>query len=220
MAKLYARLGAMGSSKSAQLLMVKHNYESQNKGVFVFTSELDNRSGVGRVTSRVGISSEAYAVKDSDDLFQIINTINSIMFSDFKTGKDRLSCILVDEVQFFSEKHIEQLAKIVDELGISVICYGLKTDFMSRLFEGSKRLLELADSIEEVKTTCHFCNSKATQNLKTSGGKAVYEGEQIQIGDEEYFSVCRYHYYSPLLDKKDFKKTLDKSIWLCYNNII
>ena len=217
MAKLYARLGAMGSSKSAQLLMVKHNYESQNKGVFVFTSELDNRSGIGRVTSRVGISSEAYAVKESDDLFQIIDNIVS---SDFKTGKDGLSCILVDEVQFFSEEHIEQLAKIVDELGVPVICYGLKTDFMSRLFEGSKRLLELADSIEEIKTTCHFCNSKATQNLKTTGGKAVYEGEQIQIGDEEYFSVCRYHYYNPLLVKKDLKKALDKSIWLCYNNIV
>lgn len=202
MAKLYARLGAMGSSKSAQLLMVKHNYESQGKGVFVFTSELDNRSGIGRVTSRVGISSEAYAVKESDDLFQIIDN----------SGKDRLSCILVDEVQFFSEKHIEQLSKIVDELEVPVICYGLKTDFMSRLFEGSKRLLELADSIEEIKTTCHFCNSKATQNLKTTGGKAIYEGEQIQIGDEEYFSVCRYHYYNPLLVKKDLKKALDKSI--------
>lgn len=188
MAKLYARFGTMGSSKSANLLMVAKNYELQNKKVLVFTSHIDNRSGeYGMIASRTGMSRKATTIFPFTDVFDEVK---------LKSKYTDIHCVLVDEVQFLSVENIEQLAKVVDKLGIPVICYGLKTDFQSNLFDASKRLVELADSIEEVKTTCYKCNRKAIMNLRTVDGEPTYEGEQIQVGDMEYFAVCREHYYN------------------------
>lgn len=191
MSKLYARFGTMKSSKSANLLMVAKNYELQNKEIITLTSETDNRNGVGFITTRAGIEKrQCDAVIGKDD--SVVEIFDKILKEKFPKT---ISCILVDECQFLSQNHIQELAKIVDNANIPVICYGLKTDFKGRLFDGSKRLIELADSIEEIKNTCQFCNKKATMNLRTVNNIGTDSGEQIQIGDTEYHPVCREHYF-------------------------
>lgn len=191
MSKLYARFGTMKSSKSANLLMVAKNYELQNKEIITLTSEIDNRHGVGFITTRAGIEKrQCDAVIGKDD--SIIEIVDKILKEKFPKT---ISCILVDECQFLSQNHIQELAKLVDKVNIPVICYGLKIDFKGRLFDGSKRLIELADSIEEIKNTCQFCNKKATMNLRTVNNIGTDSGEQIQIGDTEYHPVCREHYF-------------------------
>nr|WP_275441335.1 thymidine kinase [Brevibacillus laterosporus] len=186
-AQLYFRYGAMNASKSIQLLTVAHNYEQSGKKVMVFTPEIDDRYGVGMVASRVGISREAFPIQNTTDLYRVVNE-----------EQEQPHCVLVDEGQFLSEEHVRQLARIVDELNIPVIVYGLLKDFKNQLFPGSQALLCEADKIEEIKTVCVFCNKKATHILKFQQGKPVYTGETIQIGGEEtYSSVCRRHYYQP-----------------------
>lgn len=193
MAQLYFRYGTMNAGKSLQLLAVKHNYEEKGEKVWVVTSALDDRNGVGKVTSRVGLETEATAISRDDPL--------EIEWGYYLTkNKGELpACVLVDEAEFLTTEQVSDLAAIVDEYGVPVICYGLKVDFMGRLFEGSKALLELADKIEEIKTVCQFCDNKATMNLRLADGKPVREGEQVVIGDSEYISVCRNHYYSPVI---------------------
>lgn len=187
MAKLYFKYGAMNSGKSIEIIKVAHNYEEQNKPVKIFTSALDTRQEVGIVASRTGFERAAEAITDETDLYQEISQINEQLF-----------CILIDEAQFLKKHHIIELARVVDELGIPVMAFGLKNDFSNELFEGSKYLLLYADKIEELKTICWFCHKKATMNLRIHDGKPVYAGEQIQIGgNESYLPVCRKCYDRP-----------------------
>ena len=187
MAQFYFKYGAMNSGKSIEILKVAHNYEEQNKAVQIFTSAVDVRSGLGKVASRIGFERDAIAITDDMDLFETIQSIET-----------KLYCILIDEAQFLTKEHILQLARVVDELDIPVMAFGLKNDFMNRLFEGSEYLLLYAEKIEEIKTICWYCGKKAIMNLRVNNGKPVYEGEQIQIGgNESYYPVCRYHYFHP-----------------------
>lgn len=187
MAQLYFRYGAMNASKSIQLLTVAHNYEQSGKKVIVFTPAIDDRFGVGKVASRVGVSRDAIPISDDTDLFDIVHKAQS-----------KPDCVLVDEGQFLLRHHVKQLTRIVDDLGIPVIVYGLLKNFKNELFEGSEALLCEADKIEEIKTVCVYCNKKATHIVKFQDEVPVYSGETIQIGGEEtYSSVCRHHYYHP-----------------------
>lgn len=204
MAKLYFYYGAMGSSKSMNLLMAAHNYESQGKSVLVFTSGIDTRAGKNLIKSRVGPFRVARPVFDSTNIFYKVKEY-------IETDND-LYAILLDEVQFYTQAHISQLSDIVDDLGIPVLAYGLKTDFTGKLFEGAQALLEQADRIDEIKTICTFCNKKATHNLRTIDKHPIFHGEQIQIGDDEYYPVCRKHHKRPILDNNEHIKVLSPRI--------
>lgn len=186
MAKLYFRYGAVSSAKTMNLLAVAHNYERQGKGVMVLKPAFDTRFGEEDVVSRAGIDRRANRTVQDD---------TELDFTEFE-GSD---CVLVDEAQFLSAAVIDQLREVTRRLGIPVICYGLRTDFRTHLFEGSRRLMELADSIEEIKTTCAFCNRKALLNLKHLDGVATLVGPSKQLGAEElYQPVCYAHYMEKL----------------------
>ncbi|MCD5422960.1 thymidine kinase [Limosilactobacillus fermentum] len=205
MAQLFFKYGAMNSGKSIELLKIAHNYEEQGKKVMVLTSALDNRSGVGVVSSRIGISQPATPVSQEDSILRIVNaTLSTTTYVDGRAIWPE--CILVDEAQFLTAQQVADLATIVDSQDVPVICFGLKTDFQGKLFEGSKALFEMADKLEETKTVCQWCDHKATMNLRTVDGAPTYDGDQIQIGDQEYISVCRYHYTNPLIRATKNKK--------------
>jgi thymidine kinase len=188
MAKLYFRYGAMGSSKTLNLLAVAHNYRHQGKKVLLMKPDFDIRFGKERIMSRAGLEMQADILISSEESLRGIDY----------TG---ISCILVDEAQFLTAKAIEELRMISLKWDIPVICYGLRTDFKSYLFEGSARLMELSDSVEEVKSTCHYCNRKSTMNLKLIDGIAVNEGATIELGAEEkYFPTC-YRCYRREIDR-------------------
>jgi thymidine kinase len=178
MAKLYFRYGTVGSAKTLNLLAVAHNYRQQGKRIVLLKPELDTRFGRERIKSRAGLEMDADILVSPD---------TKLLEMDW----DDISCVLVDEVQFISSVHIEELRKITLNENIPVICYGLRSDFRTRLFEGSRRLMELADSIEEVKATCHYCNRKSIVNLKHVNGIAALDGPSVQLGTEEkYYPVC------------------------------
>ena len=187
MAQLFFKYGAMNSGKSIEILKVAHNYEEQNKPVVLMTSGIDTRSGVGQVKSRIGISKEALPIFEETDIFSVVQTLGYTPY-----------CVLIDEAQFLSARHVLDLTKIVDELKIPVMAFGLKNDFRNELFEGSKSLLLYADKIEEMKTICWFCHKKAIMYLRYVNHVPVYEGKQVQIGgNETYYPVCRQHYVNP-----------------------
>lgn len=190
MAQLFFKYGAMNSGKSIEILKVAHNYEEQNKNVLIFTSALDDRYKSGFVSSRIGMQREAIPIDTYTDMYTIV-----------KEASVSLSCVLVDEVQFVSKEHVLQMVKIVDELHIPVMGFGLKNDFQNELFEGSKYMLLYADKIEEMKTICWFCEKKATMALRVDENKSpVREGKQIQIGgNDSYYPVCRKHHANPPL---------------------
>ena len=181
-AKLYFRYGTMDSAKTLNLLAVAHNYRKQGKRCLLMKPRLDDRFGAQVIRSRSGLEAEADLLVDPNEPLEL---------SQF----EGLDCVLVDEAQFLSEAIIDQLRDMTIDLRVPVICYGLRTDFQARLFPGSKRLLELADSIEEVKVTCYFCGKKAVFNLRMADGRAVFEGPQVDLGaDEKYVPVCWRHY--------------------------
>ena len=191
MAQLFFRYGAMNSGKSIEILKVAHNYEEQHKPVIIMTSAVDNRAGVGIVASRIGLKHKAVPIFAETNLYDKVCEINK-----------EANCVLIDEAQFLQKHHILEATRVVDELDIPVIAFGLKNDFRNELFEGSKYLLLYADKIEEMKTICWFCKHKATMNLRMQDGKPVYSGEQVEIGDIDTRSrVCRKHYYHPLLNQ-------------------
>ena len=190
MAQLYYKYGTMNSGKTIEILKVAHNYEEQGKPVVIMTSALDTRDGYGIVSSRSGMRREAVAITDNMDIFNFIKNL-----------PEKPYCVLIDESQFLSKENVNDLARVVDDLDIPVMAFGLKNDFQNHLFEGSRELLLLADKIEEIKTICQFCSKKATMVLRTENGKPVYEGNQIQIGgNETYIPVCRKHYFQPLIE--------------------
>lgn len=184
MAKLYFRYGTVGSAKTMNLLAVAHNYQQQKKQVVVLKPKMDIRFGVHEVKSRAGLAMAADHLITPDTVFKA---------HEFK-GTD---CIVVDEAQFLSSQVIDQFRAIATKENIPVICYGLRTDFRARLFEGSLRLLEVADSIEEIKTTCAYCNRKAIFNLKLLNGEPTLDGPTIELGAEEkYLPACSKCYQS------------------------
>lgn len=189
MSSLYFKHGTLRAGKSIELLKTAHNYEEQGKKVAILTSALDTRNGKGVVSSRIGKSRDAIAITEDMDIFDCA----------IENNFESLDCILVDEAQFLKRHHVIALSTIVDMYDVPVIAFGLKNDFKNRLFEGSEALLTYADNIEELKSMCAYCSKKATMNLRTLDGKPIYEGEQIQIGDEEYIAVCRKHYSYPEL---------------------
>ena len=186
MAKLYFRYGTMGSAKTLNLLAVAHNYRSQKKRVLILKPRVDSRYGPSVVESRAGLRAEADLLLDRD----------TVIDPELLRGLD---CVLVDEAQFLSGAMVEQLRRVTRTHSLPVICYGLRTDFRTRLFEGSARLMELADTIEEIKVTCQYCNKKAILNMRVVDGRPTVDGAQIQIGgDEAYVPVCYTCYASKL----------------------
>ena len=181
MAKLYFRYGAMGSSKSAQALITKFNYEEKEMRVWLLKPAVDTRDGVGVVTSRIGLSQPADVITADMDLFSIFQ----------EREREFYDVIIADEAQFFTPVQIEQLRDIVDLYNVPVFCYGLRTDFRTQLFPGSKRLLELADSISELKTVC-ACGGKAIVNARLDkDGTVRTQGAQVMLGgNERYVPMC------------------------------
>ncbi len=179
MAKLYFKYGAMGSSKTANALITKFNYEERGMRVWLVKPSIDDRDGANVIRSRIGLEEEAFIATSNIDLYE-----------KFK----ELGCyhvVITDECQFFSSAQIDQLRRIVDELEIPVLCFGLRTDFLTHLFEGSLRLLEVADSISEIKTICS-CGKKAIVNARIdANGRVVTEGGQILLGgNDSYVAMC------------------------------
>lgn len=182
MAKLIFRYGAMGSSKTANALMTRYNYMERGQKVVLLKPAIENRDGEKTIKSRIGIDAEC---EIAEDFLEKMKTW---------TSAPAYAAVIVDEAQFLSEESIDLLSDIVDTYGITVICYGLRTDFMGKLFTGSKRLFEMADIIEEIPTIC-WCGRKARCNARISNGKIVRTGEQIQMGgNESYISLCRKHF--------------------------
>ena len=186
MAKLYFHYSTMNAGKSTSLLQSSHNYRERGMRTLIYTAEVDQRGG-GRVHSRIGLSSEARQFTPGSDLFAEVAA---------EHAGQVVSCVLLDEAQFLTRDQVEQLARIVDELSIPVLCYGLRTDFRGELFPGSARLLALADELTELKTICH-CGRKATMVVRVGVDGAVEnDGAQVEIGgNERYISLCRRHYF-------------------------
>jgi thymidine kinase len=190
-AQLYFEYGAMGSGKSIEILKVAHNYESQDKEVLLLTPLVDDRDGIGVIASRIGLKRPATVVAEDENLYKMIRARKN----------DKLAAVLVDEAQFLRANQVDQLAYVVDDLNLPVMAFGLKQDAFNHLFEGSRRLLETADKLEEMKTICSFCGKKATTQLRIANGQPQYSGNQVQIGgDESYLPTCRKHWYHPILE--------------------
>lgn len=179
MAKLYFKYGAMGSSKTANALITKFNYEERGMKVWLIKPSIDDRDGADVVRSRIGLAASASVITPDLNIFE-----------EFKTHRD-CHVIIADECQFFTSNQIDQLRRIVDELDLPVLCFGLRTDFLTHLFDGSRRLFEVADSINEVKTICS-CGNKAIVNARIDEkGNVVTEGGQILIGgNDSYIAMC------------------------------
>lgn len=188
MAKLYFYYSAMNAGKSTTLLQSSYNYHERGMQTILFTPIIDDRHAVGKVHSRIGLNAPAIAFDKSFDLFA--STKEQIA-----AGLSRLKCVLVDEAQFLTKQQVQQLTQIADDLHIPVLAYGIRTDFRGELFEGSQYLLAWAEELAEIKTICH-CGRKATMNIRIDeNGKAMKEGEQVQIGgNESYVAACRVHF--------------------------
>ncbi len=180
MAKLYFKYGAMGSSKTAQALITKFNYEERGMRVWLIKPALDTRDGASAIRSRIGLSAECFPVSRDVDLLAL-----------YRSGYTHYDVIIADECQFFTEAQVDALRTIVNDYGIPVLCFGLRTDFLCRLFEGSRRLFEVADSIAEIKTICS-CGSKATVNARLDGNmRVVTAGAQVMLGGNDcYIAMC------------------------------
>lgn len=191
MAKLYFKYGAMGSSKSANALITKFNYEERGMKVWLIKPAVDVRDGKHILKSRIGLSAEADIIGENHSIIALLE------------NKSDIDVIISDECQFFTETQIDELREIVDFKGIPVMCFGLRTDFKTQLFEGSKRLFEVADSITEIKTICS-CGSKATVNARIDGnGFILTEGQQVLLGsNDSYIAMCHSCYSRAIRDKK------------------
>lgn len=180
MAKLYFKYGAMGSSKTAQVLITKFNYEERGMRVWLIKPATDVRDGEDVIRSRIGLSARCDALDKQADIFTLFNELHS-----------ECDVVIADECQFFTQDQIDQMRRVVDECGIPVLCFGLRTDFMTRLFPGSLRLFEVADSIAEIKTICE-CGSKAIVNARIDkDGNVLTAGKQVLLGgNDRYIAMC------------------------------
>jgi thymidine kinase len=194
MAKLYFYYSSMNAGKSTSLLQSSYNYRERGMSTLILAPAIDNRYGVGRVTSRIGLEAEATTFNRADDLFDIVETC---------LQEDPLHCVMVDEAQFLTKAQVFQLGEVSDRLGIPVLAYGLRTDFRGEPFEGSQYLLAWSDVLTELKAICH-CGSKATMVVRLDAdGNAITEGTQVEIGgNNRYVSMCRKHFKENFLRQK------------------
>ena len=186
MAKLYFHYATMNAGKSTLLLQASYNYRERGMNTLLFTAALDNRSGTGRIASRIGLGAEAETFEPDSDLFARVKAA---------VARDPLHCVFVDEAQFLTEDQVWQLARVADRLDVPVMAYGLRVDFQGKLFPGSQALLALADHLREVRTICR-CGRKATMVVRIgSDGKVARSGAQVEIGgNDKYVSLCRIHW--------------------------
>ncbi len=186
MAKLYFHYSTMNAGKSTTLLQASHNYKERGMATYLLTAQFDNRAGQGRIASRIGIGEPADTFAPGDDLFDRVGR---------QLAAAPVACVFIDEAQFLTPGQVWQLARAVDDLGVPIMCYGLRVDFRGELFPGSAALLALADEMREVRTICH-CGKKATMVVrKGADGRALTDGAQVQIGgNETYVSLCRRHW--------------------------
>ena len=195
MAKLYFKYGAMGSSKTAQALITKYNYEENDMQVWLLKPSADTRDGKATIRSRIGLEAECEVAAPDTDIYARYR-------DGFPDGRD---AIIVDECQFLTVEQIDQLRAIVDDFQVPVMCFGLRTDFLTRLFPGSARLMELADCIEEIKTMCD-CGCKATVNARISDGYIVTEGAQVVLGGNDcYIAMCHRCYVRGIRERRPIK---------------
>ena len=195
MAKLYFKYGAMGSSKTAQALITKYNYEENDLRVWLIKPSADTRDGVQTLRSRIGLEATVEVVAPEVDIYA--------RFLGSRVKK--CDVIIVDECQFLTEKQIDQLRAIVDEHNIPVMCFGLRTDFQTRLFPGSRRLMEVADTIQEIKTICD-CGAKATVNARINDGYIVTQGAQVVLGGNDcYIAMCHKCYVRGIREHRKIK---------------
>ena len=195
MAKLYFKYGAMGSSKTAQALITRYNYEENNMPVWLIKPSADTRDGAQILRSRIGLEAEVSVMTPQTDIYQEFR----------KTRAGNCHAIIVDECQFMTPEQIDQLRAIVNDFNIPVMCFGLRTDFQTKLFPGSLRLMELADCIEEIKTMCD-CGCKATVNARISDGYIVTEGAQVVLGGNDcYIAMCHRCYIKGIREHKKIK---------------
>jgi thymidine kinase len=189
MAKLYFYYASMNAGKSSHLLQADFNYRERGMATMLWTAALDSRSG-GQVKSRIGLESDAHKFHPDTDLWAVITA---------RHAETPLDCVMVDEAQFLTPEQVWQLARLADEAGIPVLCYGLRTDFQGALFPGSAVLLGIADALVELKAVCH-CGRKATMNLRVDqSGAAVKQGQQTEIGgNDRYVALCRKHFSEAL----------------------
>ena len=195
MAKLYFKYGAMGSSKTAQALITKYNYEENDLQVWLIKPSADTRDGAATLRSRIGLEAQVEVIAPHVDIY-----------ARFLGSKARrCDVIIVDECQFLTEKQIDQLRSIVDEHNVPVMCFGLRTDFQTHLFPGSRRLMEVADTIQEIKTICD-CGAKATVNARINDGYIVTEGAQVVLGgNDSYIAMCHKCYIRCIREHKVIK---------------
>lgn len=192
MAKLYFHYSTMNAGKSTALLQASYNYIERGMQTLLVTAGLDARAGTGRIASRIGISAAALSFTEDTDMFDLCKK---------RLEQGPCACVFVDEAQFLTEAQVWQLARAVDDLGLPVMCYGLRIDFRGQLFPGSATLLALADEMREVRTICH-CGKKATMVVRLGpDGRALHDGAQVQIGgNESYVSLCRQHWRAAMGD--------------------
>lgn len=185
MAKLYFSYAAMNAGKSTLLLQASYNYRERGMRTVLLTSVLYGEDGIGRISSRLGVSAEAETFTADDDLFDRIRE---------HTLEGKVDCIFVDEAQFLSDAQVWQLARVADRLDVPVMCYGLRTDFQGQLFPGSRTLLAIADELREIRTICH-CGRKATMVVRRDeAGRVLVAGDQVSIEKSVYVSLCRRHW--------------------------
>ena len=196
MAKLYFKYGAMGSSKTAQALITKYNYEENDMSVWLIKPSADIRDGAGILRSRIGLQANCEIMTPDTDVHKLFSL----------TRKNKCDVVIVDECQFMTPTQIEQLRAIVDDYNVPVICFGLRTDFQTKLFPGSMRLMELADKIQEIKTICD-CGTKATVNARIDcNGHIVTEGAQVVLGgNDSYIAMCHRCYIRGIREHKVIK---------------
>ena len=190
MAKLYFYYAAMNAGKSTTLLQADFNYRERGMETMLWTAAFDDRSGEGTIGSRIALNAPAHTYDEDVDLFVAVGE---------ELRKRKLHCVLVDEAQFLTQRHVLELCEVADALSIPVLCYGLRTDFQGKLFPGSAALLALADSLVELKAVCE-CGRKATMNLRVDAeGHAVSSGAQTEIGgNDRYVALCRRHFFERL----------------------
>ena len=194
MAKLYFKYGAMGSSKTAQALITKYNYEENDMSVWLIKPSADVRDGVNILRSRIGLYAEVDIMTPDMDIYEV-----------YRSRGGKCDAVIPDEAQFLTPEQIDQLRQIVDDFNVPVMCFGLRTDFQTKLFPGSRRLMEIADTIQEIKTICD-CAAKATVNARISNGYVVTEGAQVMLGgNDAYIAMCHRCYKRAIKEHKKIR---------------